>query len=298
MKILLLGANGLIGSELQRDLKKLGDVKACTRSDIDMSNFCDIRSLLSVFSPQVIVNAAAYTSVDMAESEYEHARRINYEAVDVLARQAKHIGAWLIHFSTDYVFDGTKRGAYVEDDIPNPINVYGKTKLDGENAIIHSGCAYTIFRTSWVVGPHGVNFVRSMLRLAQEREDLSVVADQFGAPTSTQLISRVTLEVIEKLAQGVWPEGVFHLASQGEATWNEVARFVVGTAIELGVQTKLKMKNIKEIATSEYPAAAERPLNSTLSTEKISKLLNFSLPRWENGVSDVVERLSREQLTI
>ncbi|MES9962153.1 MAG: dTDP-4-dehydrorhamnose reductase [Candidatus Sedimenticola sp. 20ELBAFRAG] len=296
MKILLLGANGQVGWALKQRLSKLGELKSCTRSDLDLNEFEDIRSVVSAFKPNVIVNAAAYTAVDKAESEPVQARRINADAVGVLAQEAKHIDAWLLHYSTDYVFDGTKAGAYSETDLPNPLSVYGKTKLEGEELIRRSGCKHIIFRTSWVVGSHGKNFVKTILRLAQEKESIKVVNDQSGAPTSAALIAEVTREVIENLSSEMWPVGIYHLAPHGEVSWHGLASFIVASVDELGVRLKLNQRHINAICTDEYPAEAKRPSNSRLETSKLESLLSFNLPHWKIGMTDMLRDITREQL--
>ncbi len=298
MKILLFGSTGQVGSELARLLTDMGDLKACARGDVDFTNQQEIASTISEYEPDVIINAAAYTAVDKAESEPEIAFLINSEAVHVMASESNRLGAWLIHYSTDYVFDGTKASLYDENDIPNPVGVYGQSKLAGEVAIQESGCRYIIFRTSWVYGVFGHNFVKTMLKLAKTRDELNVVFDQKGIPTSAGLIAKVTKESIEKVSINQWPVGIYNLVAKGEASWFEFACYLVQFAHNSGIVMQLEPENIKPVNTKSYPTAAKRPANSRLDSTLLQSLLGFDLPDWKSSVEEVVQRINEESLIV
>jgi dTDP-4-dehydrorhamnose reductase len=300
-RILLLGRDGQVGWELQRSLAPLGTVIALGRAEADLEQPETLREALRVNAPDLIVNAAAYTAVDKAESEPDLAATVNSHAVRVLAEEAKNCGALLIHYSTDYVFDGSKPGSYTEDDAPNPLSVYGRTKLDGERAIHVTGCRHLIFRTSWVYAARGGNFVKTILRLAGERDELKIVADQVGAPTSAELIADVTALCVgyvthcpERFADA-W--GVYNLVASGETSWHNCARFVVENAARLGLPLKLSCDSIRPIATSEYPLPARRPANSRLATDKLNRVFGIELPHWQIHLKRVVEELVAGQKT-
>lgn len=287
MRILLTGANGQLGHELQRWLAPLGSLVACTRADCDLERPDQLREVIRRVAPAIIVNPAAYTAVDRAESEPARAAAVNRDAVVVLAEEAKRIGATIIHYSTDYVFDGSKAGWYGEDDAPAPLGVYGRTKWEGEAALRASGVPHLILRTSWVVGTHGANFARTMLRLATTNETLRVVADQIGAPTSTPLISEVTAALVRRLAaEGAdrFPFGTYHLAAAGETSWHDYARFVF-------VEAGLDPARVHPITTAEYPTPARRPANSRLDTTRLRSTFGVALPAWSEGVREVVRAL-------
>lgn len=287
MRILLTGANGQLGHELQRWLAPLGSLVACTRADCDLERPDQLREVIRRVAPAIIVNPAAYTAVDRAESEPARAAAVNRDAVVVLAEEAKRIGATIIHYSTDYVFDGSKAGWYGEDDAPAPLGVYGRTKWEGEAALRASGVPHLILRTSWVVGTHGANFARTMLRLATTNETLRVVADQIGAPTSTPLISEVTAALVRRLAaEGAdrFPFGTYHLAAAGETSWHDYARFVF-------VEAGLDPARVHPITTAEYPTPARRPANSRLDTTRLRSTFGVALPAWSEGVREVVHAL-------
>lgn len=287
MRILLTGANGQLGHELQRWLAPLGSLLACTRADCDLERPDQLREVIRRVAPAIIVNPAAYTAVDRAESEPARAAAVNRDAVVVLAEEAKRIGATIIHYSTDYVFDGSKVGWYGEDDAPAPLGVYGRTKWEGEAALRASGVPHLILRTSWVVGTHGANFARTMLRLATTNETLRVVADQIGAPTSTPLISEVTAALVRRLAaEGAdrFPFGTYHLAAAGETSWHDYARFVF-------VEAGLDPARVHPITTAEYPTPARRPANSRLDTTRLRSTFGVALPAWSEGVREVVHAL-------
>lgn len=287
MRILLTGANGQLGHELQRWLAPFGSLVACTRADCDLERPDQLREVIRRVAPAIIVNPAAYTAVDRAESEPARAAAVNRDAVVVLAEEAKRIGATIIHYSTDYVFDGSKAGWYGEDDAPAPLGVYGRTKWEGEAALRASGVPHLILRTSWVVGTHGANFARTMLRLATTNETLRVVADQIGAPTSTPLISEVTAALVRRLAaEGAdrFPFGTYHLAAAGETSWHDYARFVFAEA-------GLDPARVHPITTAEYPTPARRPANSRLDTTRLRSTFGVALPAWSEGVREVVHAL-------
>jgi len=294
MRILLTGKHGQVGFELQRALAPLGEVHAVDYTECDLADAAAISALVRSVRPDLIVNPAAYTGVDKAESEPELAHAINAIAPGVLGEEAAKLGAWVVHYSTDYVFDGTKLGAYAEDDLTNPLGVYGRTKRDGEIALRESGARRLIFRTSWVVGAHGNNFAKTILRLALEREQLNVVADQYGAPTSAALLADVTAQLVrQRQREGVgrFPYGLYHLVAGGDTTWCEYARFVVSEALAAGRSLKLAPNAIRGIPSSEYPTAAMRPANSRLDTGKLRRTFNFVLPDWQNGVRHVLQQI-------
>lgn len=288
MKILLTGRSGQVGYELERSLQGLGDVVALDRSGMDLAYPDRVREAIRSVKPGLIVNPAAYTAVDLAESEPDLAMRINAEAPAVMAEEARALGAALIHYSTDYVFDGTKAGAYVEDDVPNPQNVYGHSKLAGEQAIQASGVPHLILRTSWVYGMRGKNFLRTVQRLAQERDELRIVADQFGAPTWCRTIAETTAHIVTKLqaetragakrliSDEVWQDhaGVYHLTAHGRTSWHGFTQAIVDHA------STVKKPRVTPIATVEYPLPAKRPHNSVLSSDKLRAAF-CDLPDWD-----------------
>lgn len=267
MKILLTGHNGQVGWELARLLPTLGPVRSTGRDDLDLADADAVRQVVREVVPQLIVNAAAYTAVDKAEAEPELAMRVNGVAPGVMAEEAKRLGALLLHYSTDYIFDGTKNSAYVEDDVPAPLSVYGRTKLAGERAIRDSGCRHLIVRTSWVYGPRGKNFYLTIAARAAKGEKLRVVDDQRGVPTTGAFLAEKTLALLAKEARGV-----LHLVPGGETTWCGFAREIVKL-------TKTPSE-VQPIKTGEFPAAARRPANSVLDNRKASALLGAPLPDW------------------
>ena len=284
MKIVLLGKDGQVGWELQRSLAPLGELLAFDRTEADLENSDALRSRIVAVRPDIIVNAAAYTAVDRAESEPEKAHQINAEAPAVLARYAADSGAWLIHYSTDYVFDGRRSGFYEENETTAPLSVYGRTKRDGEAAIIASGCRHLIFRTSWVFASRGGNFAKTMLRLATERDRLAVVNDQFGAPTSAELIADVTALCLYRLMdhqKAPSLSGLYHLVAAGETTWFDFACLVLKEAQAMGVVLKVPPESVLPIPSSEYPTPAVRPANSRLSTQKLQSAFSICLPDWQ-----------------
>jgi dTDP-4-dehydrorhamnose reductase len=289
MKILLLGKNGQVGWELQRSLAPLGELLALDSKSTgycgDLTDLASLAATVRAYAPDVIVNAAGYTAVDKAESEPEQAQRVNAEAVAVLAHEAQLLGAWLVHYSTDYVFDGSGQSPWQEMDTVGPLSVYGASKLAGEQAIQASGCKQLIFRTSWVYAARGNNFAKTMLRLAQERDSLSVIADQFGAPTSAELLADVTAHALRSAMAKPELGGLYHLAAGGETTWHSYARFVLEQAVAAGNTLKVVPAQITAIATNAYPTAAQRPLNSRLNTNKLHNAFALHLPDWQAGVA-------------
>jgi dTDP-4-dehydrorhamnose reductase len=294
MRLLILGKSGQVGAELQRSLAPLGEVVALGRAEADLEDPGQLKRSVLDASPDVLVNASAYTAVDKAESEPEQANRINCQAVAELAEIAARRGTWLIHYSTDYVFDGTKNAPYVETDATHPASVYGRTKLAGETAVLASAAKALVFRTSWVHAAHGHNFIRTMLRLAAERDSLRVVDDQIGAPTSAALIADVTAAAIGSIARGAAPEpGIYHLTAAGATTWHGLAQFVIGTALSDGATLKVTPDKVAPIPTSAYPTPAARPANSRLDTTKLRTALGLSLPDWTEGARRTVRELLR-----
>lgn len=294
MKILLLGKNGQVGWQLQRALAPLGEIVALERKDAggDLADPQGLAAAVRAAKPQVIVNAAAYTAVDKAESEPQLARLINTEAPAALAREAAASGALLVHYSTDYVFDGSGSAPWQESDATGPLNVYGATKLAGEQAIAASGCAHLTFRTSWVYAAHGDNFIKTMLRLAATRERLTVIDDQKGAPTGAELIADVTAHAISQTLQQPAKAGLYHLTAAGEASWFDYAQYVLALARQARPQgVKTAAGGVQPIASSQYPAAARRPLNSRLDTRRLQAVFGLTLPHWQAGVARVLEEI-------
>lgn len=295
MKILLSGSNGQLGTELRRQLSRVGEVAALPRSSLDITDYVATENIVHRVCPDVIVNAAAYTAVDQAEHEKELAFAINAEAVKNLAGLAARHGAWFIHYSTDYVFDGLKPTPYVETDATSPINVYGASKLAGEQAIEQSNCQHLIFRTTWVVGKDGHNFAKTILRLAAERAQLSVISDQHGVPTSPSLIARVTTEAIQAIkTNSAWPKGIYHLVPEGASSWYEIAQNLLDYAAESGVSLRTQAKDIQAITTADYAMTARRPLNSLLDTQKLHTQLSFDVPGWKDDFLGVARALIKE----
>jgi len=285
--ILLTGVNGQVGFELARSLQGLGRVVALDRQGLDLADLEQIRRVVRELKPALIVNPAAHTAVDKAETEIDAAMRLNAEAPAVLAEEAKRLGAALVHYSTDYVFDGSKQGAYLEDDPVNPQSVYGRSKLAGEQAIAASGCAHLIFRTSWVYGTHGKNFLLTMLRLGADRSELGVVADQFGAPTWATTIAALSANVLSQAVaagQGDWQEwwrqhsGVYHLTAAGSTSWH-------GFAEAIFQLSNLENKPlVKPIPAASYPTPAVRPSNSRLSNDKLADTFGLRAPDWQDAL--------------
>jgi dTDP-4-dehydrorhamnose reductase len=242
-------------------------------------------------APEVIVNAAAYTAVDQAETDAARARAVNAEAVAMIAREAGSIDAWLIHYSTDYVFDGSGTQPWYEDDVPSPLNVYGQTKLDGEQAILSSGCRHLIFRTSWVYSAWGNNFIRTMLRLAAEREGLQVINDQHGAPTSASLIADVTAHALKQVMKQPELGGLYHLAAAGETTWYGYARRIIEQARQAGWPVRVNRDNLTPVSTEAFPTKAQRPCNSRLDCSRLERTFGLQMPPWQQGVDHALAEI-------
>lgn len=294
MNILLLGKNGQLGWELQRALSILGQVTALDRSINqglcgDLSNLEGLSNTIELVKPDVIVNAAAYTAVDKAESERELANLINEKAVALMATKAKQLGALLVHYSTDYVFNGTGDKPWCENDDTAPLSQYGKSKLAGEQAILHSGCMHLIFRTSWVYASKGNNFAKTMLKLAQQKESLNIISDQIGSPTSAELLADVTAHVIPKVLGDHSKVGVYHLAASGYTSWYNYAKLVFDIAKKNGMD--LMINEVNPIPTSEYPTPATRPLNSRLNTNKLTSTFDICMPSWDTGVKRMLNEV-------
>ena len=288
-KILVTGKNGQVGWELQRTLAPLSQIIALDAEDMDLSDVDAIRRKVREIAPHIIINPAAHTAVDKAESEPDLAMAINGTAAGVLAEEAKKLDALLIHYSTDYVFNGSKTSPYVESDVPDPQSVYGRTKLAGEQAIQAVGGKHVILRTSWVYGVHGSNFVKTILRLAKERSELRIVADQYGAPTWARLLAESTAQIIGNYTED--KSGVYHLTSSGRTNWHQFAEEIVRLARQYDDALKDKPLTIHPIATHEYPVPAKRPANSSLSTEKIRQTFSLELPHWEDDLAECVRQL-------
>jgi dTDP-4-dehydrorhamnose reductase len=297
LKILLLGKDGQLGWELQRSLAPLGAVVALGSGDRaplcgDLRDPDAVEATVRAVAPRWIVNAAAYTAVDRAESEPELARLINATAVGALARAAHDHDAWLVHVSTDYVFDGTGRAPWREDAAAAPLNTYGRSKLAGEELLRASGCRHLLFRTGWVFSARGANFVRTMLKLARERDALRVVDDQIGAPTSSELLADVIAHAIRRTADDEGLAGTYHVAASGETSWFGVARHAIARARWRGAAVRVADDAIAPIASAAYPLPARRPLNSRLDTAKLRATFDLALPPWQAGVDRVVDELT------
>jgi dTDP-4-dehydrorhamnose reductase len=292
MKVLLLGKGGQVGWELQRSLAILGDVVSLDHDDGgDFTQADQLLARVQALAPQVIVNAAAHTAVDKAESEPELARQINATTPALLAIEAKRLGALLVHYSTDYVFDGSGNHARDEEAPIAPLSVYGSTKAEGEDSIRASGCQHLILRTSWVYAARGGNFARTMLRLAAEREQLKVIADQIGAPTGADLLADLTAHMLRAARVNPALTGTYHAVAGGETSWHDYARFVIEFARERGKIVKVTPDQILPIPTSDYPTPARRPLNSRLSTAKLQHRFGLRLPQWQQGVERMLNEI-------
>jgi dTDP-4-dehydrorhamnose reductase len=292
MKILLTGKNGQVGFELQKKLSALGDVIATDREELDLVNPDAIRAFVDQIKPDIIINPAAYTAVDKAESEPELAYQINTVAPGVLAQKAKELDIPLVHFSTDYVFDGLKKGAYVETDETNPQSVYGKTKCDGEEKV-RAHHKHIILRTSWVFAVHGKNFLKTILRLITERDSLNIVADQWGSPASSSTLADVTFKIVDSIFKNknFNDYGTYHVTNEGITNWYEYATLIANEAVQLGLKVKCDSSYIHPISTSQYPTAASRPLNSRLNTGKLKKTFMLELPQWQDEVKKALREV-------
>jgi dTDP-4-dehydrorhamnose reductase len=289
MKILLIGKNGQVGWELRRTLAPLAEVVAVDYPEINFSDPPALRQFVAATRPNVVVNAAAYTAVDKAETETELCRQVNAVAPGVLAEEAKKLGALMVHYSTDYIFDGMKTSPYVEADAPNPLGAYGRTKLEGDRAVKDSGANHLIFRLCWVYGARGQNFMLTMQRLAREREKLRVVGDQFGCPTWSRMIAETTALALKQVMAGADVSkfnGDYHLAAGGQANWHEFASRI----IELMPETERKCRAVEKITTAEYPTPAKRPAYSVLDCGKLQKTFGLRLPDWEASLRQVLDQ--------
>jgi dTDP-4-dehydrorhamnose reductase len=289
MKILLIGKNGQVGWELRRTLAPLAEVVAVDYPEINFTDAPALRQFVAATRPAVVVNAAAYTAVDKAETEIELCRQVNAVAPGVLAEEAKKLGALMVHFSTDYIFDGTKTSSYVENDAPNPLGAYGRTKLEGDQAVKASGADHLIFRLCWVYGARGQNFMLTMQRLAREREKLRVVGDQFGCPTWSRMIAETTALALKQVLAGADRSafnGEFHLAAGGQANWHEFASRIIG----LMPEAERKCREVEKITTAEYPTPARRPAYSVLDCGKLQKTFGLRLPNWETSLRQVLDQ--------
>ena len=295
MNILLLGPNGQVGWELQRSLAVLGEVSAigrdCRSHCGDLAQPDALADTVRALRPDIIVNAAAHTAVDKAESEPELARKVNATAPGVLAEEAARLGAWLVHYSTDYVFDGSGTRPWTEADTPAPLSVYGRTKLEGERLIAASGCQHLILRTSWVYAARGGNFAKTMLRLAQERERLTVIDDQWGAPTGAELLADVTAHALRQLQQRPQDGGLYHVVAGGETNWNLYAKYVIAQAQQAQAAIKIKATDVAPVPTSAFPTPAVRPHNSRLDTRKLQATFGLQLPSWQQGVARMLAEI-------
>lgn len=295
MNILLFGCRGQVGWELQRSLTVLGQVTAL---DFDSADHCGdffnpagVVDTVRALRPDVIVNAAAHTAVDKAESEPDLARTLNATAPGALAEEAARIGALFVHYSTDYVFDGSGERPWQETDVPAPLSVYGRTKLEGEQLIAQSGAQHLILRTSWVYAARGGNFAKTMLRLAQERERLTVIDDQWGAPTGAELLADVTAHAIRHVQRQPQDAGLYHVAASGETTWNAYAKYVIAHARKAHEAMKIVAKEVAPVPTSAFPTPAVRPLNSRLDTRKLQTTMGLVLPPWQVGVTRMLTEI-------
>lgn len=300
MKILLFGKDGQVGWELQRSLSYLGDLVCLGRKEADLQNLPALRGIIQHHEPNILVNAAAYTAVDNAESDHSTAQAINAVAVGVLAEEAAKHNAWIVHYSTDYVYDGSKSSPYAETDVASPLSVYGKTKREGDEFICAHNSKHLIFRTSWVYAARGRNFVKTVLALAQKRDDLRIIDDQFGAPTSAGLIADVTAFIIYSITQqsNHWRNdlaGTYHLAAAGETNWFGVAQFVLEQAEARGLAIRAKPSQLQAVSSDEYQLIAKRPKNSRLATDKLRQTFGIQLPHWHYHLNLVLEdMLSRK----
>ena len=283
MRILLIGSKGQLGSELNISLRNYAEIIDSDRSKLDLENCEKIPLYIEQINPAIIINASAYTNVEEAENNKNLASKINYEAVSVLAEISKKLNILLIHFSTDYVFDGTKNEPYLEDDLPCPINIYGETKLDGEKAIQESGCNYYIFRVSWLIGKYGNNFAKKIIYSAKNKENLKVINDQKGVPTSPRLISEVMSHLIKNYKTNLrWEFGIYNLNPRGQASWYIIAKFIIKFINEMDNKNSFSVKSVQPVETNEFKTKAKRPLNSLLNNSKLEKVLGYDLNNWES----------------
>jgi dTDP-4-dehydrorhamnose reductase len=296
MRIMLTGANGQVGWELSRSLMPLGEVIALDRTQCDLSKPETIPGIIQEIKPNVIVNAAAYTAVDKAEEEEGLASTINGTAVGIIAEEARKLNTFLIHFSTDYVFDGAKQEPYTEDDAPNPLNAYGRSKLAGEKAVYESGCDYLILRTTWVYAARGHNFVNTILKLVQERDELKIVADQIGAPTWARNIADATAHIlrqaVEEKMSSVFKSGIVNLAASGEISWHGFAKAIVEQVKCVWPENTIAVRKLTPIPTEAYPLPAARPKNSCLATDKLRQWCGIIMPEWKNALASCIGEIA------
>ncbi|WP_081625791.1 dTDP-4-dehydrorhamnose reductase [Pseudomonas mandelii] len=296
-KIVLFGSNGQVGWELQRSLPLLGNLVVCDRSKVDLSDLDAVSAYLRQERPDIIVNAAAYNAVDLAESFEEDAQKINCYLVKVLAEYAAVNNAWLVHYSTDYVFNGESNLPYTEADAPNPLNAYGRSKAQGEHAVVASGCNHLLLRTSWIYSARGRNFAKTILRLAATKTSFSVVDDQTGAPTSASLVADITALCLYRILNSTNSEnlsGTYHVVASGYASWYEYARYLVSEAVSLGVHLNCTEHDIRAVSGSEYPTKAIRPKNSRLDNSKIQNAFNINIPDWKIYINRTLSDIARQ----
>ena len=295
MKILLFGSNGQIGAYLQKFLVGIGEINACSRKDCDFVDLSQIENTITKFKPNIIVNAAAYTNVDKAESEKQKVKAINVDAIETIVKTAKNLGALLVDYSSDYIFDGTKNAPYVENDKANPMSTYGLAKFQGEEKIRKSGCDHLIFRTSWIYSPSGRNFVNTIIGLAREKDKLSIVDDQIGAPTSAEFVAQVTAHCIRK---GINSKnlGTYHLTAGNSVSWYEFAKYILNYLKSRGFTFRLDTDNIVPVSSEEYKSDAIRPKNSVLNTDLIRKTFELQLPSWETQVEQVLSKMKLREM--
>jgi dTDP-4-dehydrorhamnose reductase len=293
MRILLTGKNGQVGFELQRALAPLGQVHAVDSSDCNLADASALRSLIRELKPSLIVNPAAYTAVDKAEQEADIAQAVNAIAPGVMGEEADRLGACVVHYSTDYVFDGQKDSAYQEQDPTAPLGAYARSKLDGEQALQRATQRHLILRTSWVVGAHGNNFAKTMLRLAAERPELRVVDDQWGAPTSAALIADLTAHLVARLKAdpAAFPFGLYHMTASGETHWCDYARYVIAQARAAGKVLRARPEDVHPIPSEAYPTLAKRPHNSRLDTRHFRETFGLELPHWQQGLNHILQQI-------
>lgn len=290
-KILLFGTNGQVGSVLRNDLSRLGRVVTHDRTSCDICDEARLRETIQSLKPHIIVNAAAYTAVDRAETDPQNCFHTNAIAPRIMAEEANKLNAYLVHYSTDYVFDGSKKGAYSESDAACPLNNYGKSKLAGDQAVLEAADQSTVLRVSWVYSLTGSNFAKTILKLAVDREELKIIGDQFGAPTSAHLISSVTAKVVRHYLANhgsqaeSMPFGIFNVAASGQTSWHRYALYLIKEARRLGMKLRVQEDDVNAITSEEYPSAAQRPKNSVMDTSKIRKMLSIELPDWRDGIN-------------
>jgi len=295
MKIIVLGSNGQLGTELKNSLEGKYNAIFFSSKDLDITNFSFLERIIDQEKPDILINAAAYTAVDKAEINKIRAFKVNDEAVNIIARRIKLLNSYLIHYSTDYVFDGDKKEKYNEDDLTNPLSIYGKSKLAGENKIVNTGCKHFIFRTSWVCGENGKNFIKTIKNLSENKKLINVVNDQFGVPTSTNLICKVTKYLIRDIYNNnSWNSGIYNLVPNGETNWYEMAILISKIAISEFNNENFKNLSIKKVSSKEYKTAATRPMNSLLSNKKLQSKLNFTLSGWEEDFIPLVRKIFEE----